>query len=508
MNIMKKITALLLTALIALSCGIPAAAVSAAPSAAGTETTIIDVTNKPETTIIEEPEAELPSNGVDLSDKEYSPADLTGYIKWNGTTPMVSGRNYYITDTVKILKTVTIPENSTLVLTSGSNVLVYKDRFLNIKGKLLIEKNATVTCSGKLYVNADAALECYGTIQTTLSSITYIKSEFIVRHGGTATYSGAVNIYKEGMYLNYGNTNLTKSSRMMVTGDFQTPTGGKLTNKGYFGVTISGRASFSGMYYLYTESMNSGVFIFEKGVRYFKSKAATFAVSKSGRLIDYRYYKPSSISTDSGTKGIDVSYAQGAIDWARVRMSGVNFAMIRASRGHISEAKPMAKDVMFDYNITEATKVGIDVGVYHYLYAESVAEAKKEAKFFLETIKPYNITYPVVLDVEEQSQADLGKEEITRICKAFLDEVKAAGYYPMIYANKSWLTNHLDMSKLSEYEVWLAQWNTVPTYLGAFGMWQYSAKGVVTGIDTYVDLNLSYKDYAKIIRDGGYNNLN
>ena len=95
------------------------------------------------------------------------------------------------------------------------------------------------------------------------------------------------------------------------------------------------------------------------------------------------------MSTDSGTKGIDVSYAQGAIDWAQVRMSGVNFAMIRASRGYISEAKPMAKDVMFDYNITEATKVGINVGVYHYLYAESVAEAKKEAKFFIETIKRY-----------------------------------------------------------------------------------------------------------------------
>ncbi len=507
MKIAKKITALLLTALIALSCGIPAAAVSAAPSAAGTETTIIDVTNKPETSILDEFYAELPPSGVDLSDTEYAPTDLTGYIKWDGTSAMLSGRNYYVDDTAKITKNTTVPENTTLVLTSGASMTVYKDRYLNIKGRLLVERDAVITSSGKLYVNTDAALECYGTIKATLSSVTYIKSEYIIRHGGTATYSGAVNIYKDGMYLNYGNTNLTQSAKMLVTGDFQTPTGGKLTNKGYFGVTISGRASFSGMYYLYGQSMNSGVFIFEKNVRYFKSKASTFAVSKSSRLIDYRYYKPSSMSTDSGTKGIDVSYAQGAIDWAQVRMSGVNFAMIRASRGYISDAKPMAKDVMFDYNITEATKVGMNVGVYHYLYAESVAEAKKEAKFFLETIKPYKITYPVVLDVEEQAQADLGKEKITQICKAFLDEVKAAGYYPMIYANKSWLTNYLDMSKLSEYEVWLAQWNTVPTYLGEFGIWQYSAKGIVSGIDTYVDLNLSYKDYAKIIREGKYNNL-
>ncbi len=507
MKIMKKLTALLLTALISISCGIPVAAVSSAPSAAGTETTIIDVTNKPATEVLEEFHANLPSSGVDLSDAEYTPTDLTGYLKWDGSSAMQAGKNYYISGSAKILKNAVVPEGSTLVLTSGSAMTIYKERALNIKGRLLIEKGASLTSSGKLYVNTGAALECYGTMSATLSSSTYIKSELIIRHGGTATYSGAVNVYKDGMYLNYGNTNLTKSSKMLITGDFQVPTGGKLTNKGYFGVTISGRASFSGMYYLYGQSMNSGVFIFEKSVRYFKSKAAVFAVSKSSRLIDYRYYKPSSISTDSGTKGIDVSYAQGAIDWELVRFSGVNFAMIRASRGYISDAKPMAKDVMFDYNISEATRVGLNVGVYHYLYAESVAEAKKEAKFFLETIKPYKITYPVVLDVEEQSQADLGKDEITRICKAFLDEVKAAGYYPMIYANKSWLTNYLDMSKLGDYEVWLAQWNTVPTYLGDFGMWQYSAKGIVSGIDTYVDLNLSYRDYAKIIKDGRYNNL-
>lgn len=507
MKKLKKITALLLTALIAISCGIPTAAVNAAPSAAGNETTIIDVTNKPETSILEGIQTNLPSSGVDLSDTEYTPTDLKGYTKWDGSSVMQAGRKYYISGSVKLTKNVTVPERATLVLTPGSSLTVYKDKYLNIKGKVLIEKGALITYSGRLYVNKNAALECFGTLKATVSSTTYIKSEYIVRHGGAATYSGVVNVYKDGMYLNYGSTSLTQNAKMLVTGDLQTPEGGKLTNKGYFGVTISGRASFAGMYYLYGQSMNSGVFVFEKSVRYFKSKAANFAVSKSSRLIDYRYYNPSPMSTDTGTKGIDVSYAQGAIDWELVRSSGVSFAMIRASRGYISDEKPMAKDVMFDYNITEATKAGINVGVYHYLYAETVADARKEAKFFLETIKPYNITYPVVLDVEEQSQANLGKDEITSICKAFLDEIKAAGYYPMIYANKSWLTNYLDMSKLRGYEVWLAQWNTVPTYLGDFGVWQYSAKGIVSGIDTYVDLNLSYKDYAKIIRQGKYNHL-
>ncbi len=503
----RKIIALLLAVLITVTCGVPAFAENQLITAAGSETTLIDATIKNDTLATEEG-ANVPSSGVDLSDTDYTPIDLTGYIKWNGSAPMQAGRNYYIDSTVKIRKSVTVPAGAKLVVAPGGSVIIYKDRFLNVKGALVIEKKGALTSSGKLYVNTDAAFECYGEIKTTVSSTTNIKSEYILRHDATATYSGAVNIYKDGIYLNYGVTNLTKSAKMLVTGDFQTPKGGRLVNKGYFGVTISGRASFSGMYYLYGESMSSGVFIFEKSVRYFKSSAALFAVSKSGRLIDYRYHDYSSSGgANTGNKGIDVSYAQGAISWVDVKFSGIDFAMIRASRGYISEAKPMAQDVMFEYNITEATKYGIKAGVYHYLYADNVADARKEARFLLETIKPYRITYPVVLDVEEQYQADLGKEEITKICKAFLDEIAAAGYYPMIYANKSWLTNNLDMSQLSEYEVWLAQWNTVPTYLGEFGMWQYSAKGIVSGIDTYVDLNLSYKDYAKIIREGGYNHL-
>ena len=38
-------------------------------------------------------------------------------------------------------------------------------------------------------------------------------------------------------------------------------------------------------------------------------------------------------------------------------------------------------------------------------------------------------------------------------------------------------------------------------------MWQYSSKGIVSGIEGYVDLNISYKEYTQIIRDGKYNRL-
>ncbi|MDE7193667.1 MAG: glycoside hydrolase family 25 protein [Oscillospiraceae bacterium] len=459
----------------------------------------------------------LPDSGVDLSDTEYTPIDISGYTEWDGKTPMEVGQNYYISKSAKVSKKFSVPAGSTLVVCSGAELLIYKDNAFGVRGTLISEPDSKITVSGTITVYANAGLDVYGAFNTTVSSTVRVLSELVIRHGAKAQISGVMNIYADGMYLNYGQTMLTANSKTVITGEMQTPSDGRLVCKGYLGITISGRSTQAGYFSLTGEFVNSGVLIFESTVKFYKAKSARFAISKSSRLIDYRYgtsYAPGENNpdkdmgetTDVGAKGIDVSYAQGAIDWAKVKASGVDFAMIRASRGEVN-GRSIAQDVTFEYNITQATANGIKVGVYHYLYASTVTEARKEARFFLKTIEPYKITYPVVLDIEEQYQANLGKSRVTKVVKAFLDEISAAGYYTMIYANKTWLTDYLDMSQLLDYDVWLAQWNTVPTYDGDFGIWQYSSKGVVSGIDGYVDLNLSYKDYTSIIRKGNYNKL-
>lgn len=498
------------------------------------ETTIIDAGNTTETTVIDTGDTETTiidpedgtagtqedGSGLDVTDEQYQPIDLSTYTQWDGKTKMLAGENYYISGKVSPRSDISVPAGSRLVVTEGAKLVVYKGRTMKIRGIVTVEPNAQVIASGTVSVYEKGGVENYGELKGSVSSVMKIAGDFINRSTGKSVFSGKLNIYKTGSYLNYGETTLTSNNKTKVTGDFQTAETGRLLCRGNMSVTINGRSTQSGYFSLTGELVNSGVFVFDKTVRYYKSKNARFAVSKSSRLIDFRYNDSAQVPdpdenpgddseevTDIGIKGIDVSYAQGAVDWARVKESGVEFVMMRASRGALSSSRPIAEDVTFQYNVTEATKAGLNVGVYHYLYAETVAEAKKEAKFFLKTIEPYKITYPVVLDVEEQSQADLGKDKITKIAKAFLDEIRAAGYYAMLYSNKSWLTYNFDMSQLADYEIWLAQWNTVPTYKGEFGMWQYSCKGIVSGIDGYVDLNLSYKNYAKIIKKGGYNHL-
>ncbi len=199
--------------------------------------------------------------------------------------------------------------------------------------------------------------------------------------------------------------------------------------------------------------------------------------------------------------GIDVSLYQGIIDWAKVKKSGVDFAMIRAGyRGY--ETGGLVEDRMFSKNLLGVTSNGLKVGIYFYTQAINETEAKEEAKYVLNLIKKYGvkITYPITIDTEltptETGRADnLSVSKRTAIVKAFCETISNAGYTPMIYANKYWLTSNLDMTKLSKYDVWLAHYTNKTDYKGKYTIWQYTDKGNVNGIDGYVDKNYGYKNY-------------
>ncbi len=62
----------------------------------------------------------------------------------------------------------------------------------------------------------------------------------------------------------------------------------------------------------------------------------------------------------------------------------------------------------------------------------------------------------------------------------------------MIYASTSWLNSMLNMSKLSNFKVWVAQWAPSVDYKGAYKCWQYTNTGRVNGINGYVDMDIWY----------------
>ena len=193
---------------------------------------------------------------------------------------------------------------------------------------------------------------------------------------------------------------------------------------------------------------------------------------------------------------IDVSEHQRNINWEKVKNAGVVGAMIRTGYG-IKD--PNQIDKYFYNNLSGCQNVGMPYGFYHYSYAMDVAGAEQEADFCLELIAGSNPQYPVAFDMEEKSQAALGKAVCTDMAIAFCNKIRAAGYQPMLYTNLNWATNYIDMARIDAagIDVWLAQYNTQCDYKGAYTMWQYSSKEVIDGITANTaDMNWCYKDYT------------
>lgn len=192
--------------------------------------------------------------------------------------------------------------------------------------------------------------------------------------------------------------------------------------------------------------------------------------------------------------GIDVSYWQGDIDWDAVDDTGIDFAFIRVGHG---ERK---LDKKFKEYIKAANKEKIPVGVYFYSTAQTVEDSILDAQFVIDSIEGYTISYPVVIDVEDKSQVDLGREEITDIVKAFCDEIEAAGYTPMVYCNENWYRNYVDFEELDGVERWIARYAGAPSESIKRDIWQAGSTTKLDGIAGNVDIDFGFTDYTDIVK--------
>lgn len=199
-------------------------------------------------------------------------------------------------------------------------------------------------------------------------------------------------------------------------------------------------------------------------------------------------------------KGIDVSSWQGNIDWEKVKDTGIDFVIIRCGFRNLTNDE-IHVDSKFHYNISEANRVGIPVGVYFYSTAINEKEVLEEATFVLNLIKDYDIIYPVVYDFEMFNEKRTEGVSIKRIndnAIKFLDYIRAHGYIGMLYTNLSALNKYWNMELFEGFRVWYAQYIDKSTYNGRYDMWQYADNGRVDGIMGSVDLNESYIAYEVI----------
>ena len=190
-------------------------------------------------------------------------------------------------------------------------------------------------------------------------------------------------------------------------------------------------------------------------------------------------------------RGIDVSVHNGNIDWNRVKNDGIGFAILRAGYGKVASQK----DKKLEDNYAGAKAAGIPIGAYWYSYAKTVDEARQEAETCITILRGKQFEYPIFFDVEEKATLNTGKSN----CSAMI------GYWVGLYTSRSVLSTHIEDDIKNRYALWAAEWGAKLNYSGSVGIWQYSDKGKVDGITGAVDLDESYIDYAKLVKERGLN---
>jgi lysozyme len=212
-------------------------------------------------------------------------------------------------------------------------------------------------------------------------------------------------------------------------------------------------------------------------------------VMDMGENPNYRTYRSFNIRIPEkyAIHGIDVSYAQGKIDWQKVKAMEedsvhISFAFIKATEGLLTV------DPYFQRNWREGPKAGIVCGAYHYFRPEK--DGKWQARFFLQNVKIEKGDMPMVVDIERLYGTT--PEKMRAGLKDFLNLVDAKTHTkPIIYSGLSFYRDYL-AGYFDDYNLWIAQYDQPELNIGQanWAFWQHSEKAKVNGINHVVDFDV------------------
>lgn len=209
---------------------------------------------------------------------------------------------------------------------------------------------------------------------------------------------------------------------------------------------------------------------------------------------------------------IDVSRYQGTIDWAQVAAAGYKGAMLKTvstNRKLSRRADGLYIDPTFETNYRNAKAAGLDVGVYYYTYATSEEMADAELALVRQAVYGKELTLPLAVDVEENKLKPMSTLDLTNLTAYALEQVEKMGFYAQLYTYTHYSNMELDMARLSSrWDVWLADYTgKAPKVDFAYNSHQHTSKGNVPGITGNVDLNVTTRNYPRIIRKKGLTRL-
>ncbi|MBA4340058.1 MAG: lysozyme [Hyphomonas sp.] len=183
-----------------------------------------------------------------------------------------------------------------------------------------------------------------------------------------------------------------------------------------------------------------------------------------------------------GAEGIDLSHHNGPVDWGRLGTEPLEFVYLKATEGtdHI--------DTRFQENWQAATRLGWQVGAYHFYLL--CRDGAPQAENFIRQVEVRAGTLPPAVDLEHahNCKARGGREAALTELRVFLGALEAEyGAVPVIYTTPAFHAEWLAGEGFEAHPVWIRSLDGPPELPHA--IWQYSMKGKVAGVEGPVDLN-------------------
>jgi lysozyme len=196
--------------------------------------------------------------------------------------------------------------------------------------------------------------------------------------------------------------------------------------------------------------------------------------------------------------GIDISHHQGKIDWEALREEGISFVIIKATEGGDF------KDRRFAENWADSKQEGYRTGAYHFYRFCKTGE--EQARNFIESVPVEEDNLPPAIDLEFGGSCVNGatKQDILREVKIFLDTLEAHyGKKPIIYSTNEFYEQYLQ-NEFPGHPIWIRNIYQRPRLKDGrnWAIWQYANRGHLSGIDTYVDLNVINGSSFEVVESG------
>jgi lysozyme len=193
-----------------------------------------------------------------------------------------------------------------------------------------------------------------------------------------------------------------------------------------------------------------------------------------------------SISKDSYIYGFDISHHQGEIDWDEIALDPKSgYIFLKATEGS------NFVDRTYKHNFSEAKRVGLKVGSYHFFRPNISGEI--QFRHFISNIDYKKQDLLPIIDVEIHPGRRMSLSTFYKRLDTMLELVtKIIGKRPIIYTGKNFYNKYFANGRYSKYPFMIASYTDEEPILkneDDYVIWQFTATGVAKGVRGDIDVS-------------------